>query len=165
MTNETDIHVSGLAQLFLEHPAWRSAARHIAAGASSEVRFSHLPGRVFHLLREGDRSLLRPGPAPDPDLAFRFTPAAIERLAAVEGDVGDFAVTLFELMATNDERLHVGFRVLSPFATLARRGYVRLLFAAGPKVIAYGAARGVRGLGELRRLVEAARSRRSEGEG
>ena len=154
-----DPHVRKLARLFLEHPAWLSAARHVREGASSKVAFSHLPSGSWHLVREGGRSLLRPGPAADPDFAFRFTPAAIDRLAAARGGIGDFAVALFSLILEEDESIAVGFRILSSFSKLARRGYVRLLLAAGPRVVAWGAAHGVRTPGQLRRLVRELRAR------
>ncbi len=100
----------------------------------------------------GETLLLR-GRAHDPDFAFCFTPPAVARLAAVKGDVGDFAVELFSRILEPREGRCISFRVIAPFARLARRGYVRLLLAAGPKIVAFGAARGVRTLGELRRLV------------
>ena len=82
-----DPHVDLLRNLFLSHPAWLAAARYIKDGSTSSVRFSHVEG-AYHLLRQDGQSLLLSGPASDPDLAFRFTPRAIERLSAVQGSVG-----------------------------------------------------------------------------
>jgi len=149
-----DPHVARLAGLFREHPAWTSAARHVADGAATSVRFRHLPGRAFRLVREAGESRLVPGRAEDPDFEFVFTPEAVDRLADTEGGIADFAITLFDLIEHPDPEVRVGFRVVAPFKRLARRGYVRVLAAAGPRVWAYGAARSVRGLGALRRLVE-----------
>lgn len=157
-----DPSATRLAALFLEHPAWVKAARHTVDGASSKVFFSHLPGTPWQLIRVRGESLLRPGRAADPDFAFRFTPAAIERLDAVEGDVADFAITLFALILETDEALQLGFRVIAPFPRLVRRGYLRVLLSAGPKLVAYGARRGVRDLGDLRRLVAHVRARPPE---
>ena len=157
MTTERDATVSTLEELFATHPAWLRAARHVEEGASSRVLFSHRPGERWHLVREGGRTRLRPGDAEDPDFAFRFTPAAVERLAAVSGGVGDFAVELFDLMSARDETVRVGFRVVASFSRLVRRGYLGVLAAGGLRVLAYGAKRGVRTLEQLRRLVENAR--------
>ncbi len=154
MLPRPDPTIERLAELFAHHPVWLGAARPIAEGACSRVRFSHRPDEEWTLVREGDESRLQPGPCPDPDLEFVFTPAAVEALAAVEGDVGDFAVTLFELALAADPERRVDVRVVAPFSRLARRGYVRLLITGGPKVLRFGAAHGVRGLGGLRRLVE-----------
>jgi hypothetical protein len=83
-----DASVAQLCDLFREHPVWVEAGRHIAEGASSKVFFSHLPGEAWHLIRLPGKSALRPGPAATPDFAFRFTPLAIDRLAAVQGVSG-----------------------------------------------------------------------------
>jgi hypothetical protein len=50
----------------------------------------------------------------------------------------------------SDPALRVELRILSSFLTLTRRGYLRLLVAGGPRVLAWGAEHGVRSLGELR---------------
>jgi hypothetical protein len=147
-----------LARLFREHPAWIEAARHVDDRAESAVFFSHVPGRPWRLLRRRGKTLLLPGRAHDPDLVFRFTPRAVARLAAVQGDVGDFATELFSCIAEPRGGGRVGFRIVAPFRRLAERGYVRALFAAGPKVVAFGLAHGV-ALSELRALVERARRR------
>lgn len=148
--------------LFFEHPAWVSAARHISSRATSTVYFSHVPGQAWRLEQRDDRTRLLPGAASDPDFVFRFTPEAISRLDAVEGGIGDFAVTLFELMVEDDPDLHVGFRITAGFGRLASRGYLRLLAAAGPRVVTFGAAHGIRTLSALRRFVAGLRARSPE---
>jgi hypothetical protein len=157
-----DPSVARLAALFLEHPAWVAAARHTREGVSSKVFFSHLPGAPWHLVRVGGESLLRPGPSTSPDFAFRFTPASIARLAAVEGGVGNFAIALFSLILEEDEELRVGFRIIASFPQLALRGYLRLLLAAGPEVLAFGARHGIATPGALRPLVAQLRARPPE---
>jgi len=160
--SERDPWVARLARLFATHPAWCDAARYASEGATSRVGFTHLPGERFRLVRAGSRTRLLAGDAADPDFAFRFTPGAIERLEAVDGGVGDFAVALFALMLEEDPELRVDLRIAAPFARLVSRGYLRLLLAAGARVLAFGAQRGVRTLGELRRLVEQLRGRSPE---
>lgn len=152
-----DPYVAKLADYFRTHPVWVNAARSIKEGASSSVVFSHLEGE-WHLLRRGGESLLLPGPATDPDLAFRFTPAAIERITKVEGNIGDFATELFACITSDDPELAVDVRVLAPFPRLLKRGYVQVLLRGGPKVLQYGAARGVRTLSDLRRLLKQVQS-------
>lgn len=154
-----DADVLRLAELFRSHPAWLRAANRLDPGACSEVRFSHRPGEVWHLASRHGRTLLAPGSLPNPDLSLRFTPAAIAKLAAVEGGVGDFAVALFEAMLEADEEPGVAIRIVAPFATLARKGYVALLLAGGAKLLAFGAARGIRTLADLRRLVRQLQTR------
>ncbi len=145
--------VESLARLFLEHPAWIAAARHLVPEATSNVYFSERPGEVWRLdKREGPTRLL-PGGAPEPDFVFRFTPGSVARLEAVPGGVGEFAVELFSLILAEDPDLRVGFRIVGGFGRLARRGYLRLLLAAGPRVLAFGATHGIRTLRGLRRFV------------
>jgi hypothetical protein len=153
-----DPHVARLAACYREHPAWREAARRLSADASSAVYFSHRPGEAWHLCQLDDAAELRPGRAGDPDLAFCFTPGAIERVASVRGGVGEFAVALFECITSDDPEIRVGFRVVAPLLRLVRRGYVGLILSAGPVVVAYGARRGILTLGQLRRLVKDSRA-------
>lgn len=151
-----DPHVELLRNLFLTHPAWLSAARSIKDGSTSSVRFSHVQG-AYHLLRKEGQSLLLSGPAADPDLAFRFTPRAIERLCAVQGsDIADFGVTLMECAGSEDPELQVRLRVVAGFSKLLRRGYVSLLMKGGPRVLAYG-GRGA-SLMEVRKLLSQMRA-------
>lgn len=157
MTPEADREdesVARLARMLLENPAWADAARRIESDATSTVFFSHRPGEAWRFERHRGRARLLPGAAPDPDFVFRFTPASIERLRAVDGGIGHFAVALFGLIVEQSPRLRVGFRIAAPYRRLVRRGYLRLLAAGGLRVLAFGAARGVRTPADLRRLVE-----------
>ena len=152
-----DPHVRRLAELFRAHPVWNEAARGIAEDAASKVFFRHRPGEPWRLVRRGGVSVLEPGAAEDPDLAFCFPPAAIETLAATGGHVADFALALFALMLETDPERRVELRVVAPFARLARRGYVDLLVRGGPRLLWFAARHGVRSVGQLRRMVEEAR--------
>jgi hypothetical protein len=153
-----DPDVDRLAGLFRAHPIWCEAARGISEDATSNVFFRHRPGEPWRLVRRAGESVLEPGRAADPDLAFCFPPAAIGALEATRGGVGDFALALFRLMLDSDPERRVELRVIAPFTRLLRRGYVSLLLRGGPRLLRFGAAHGVRSLAELRRAVEAARS-------
>jgi hypothetical protein len=157
-----DPHVARLARLFASHPVWCEAARRIHEDARSSVYFRHRPGEPWRLVRRAGGTLLEPGPAEDPDLAFCFPPEAIETLAQTRGSVADFALALFRLALEDDPERRVRIRVIAPFPRLLRRGYVDLLLRGGPKLLWFGATHGVRTLGQLRRLVDALR--RSEPE-
>jgi hypothetical protein len=146
---DRDEWIDRLATLFAEHPAWVEAARRLDPEATSTVHFTHRPGQPWRLVTIDRTTDLLPGGAPDPDLVFRFSPASIARLEDVDGGVGDIAVALFEQIA---DRV-VDLRIVAPFERLARRGYVKLLLAAGPSVLVFGASRGIWTLGALRRLV------------
>lgn len=149
-----DPHVGALARLFREHPVWVEAGRRVADDSTSRVLFTHRPGERWHLARERGETVLLPGDVAEPDLVFRFSPESIDRLAAVEGSVGAFAVELFGLIVGDDPRARVELRVAAPLKRLVRRGYLRLLVASGGGVVAFGARHGVRSLGQLRRLIE-----------
>jgi len=157
-----DATVSRLETLFREHPAWVGAARKLEEDATSGVFFGHRPGEPWHLERIQGVTRLLPGTAADPDFVFCFPPRAVDRLAAVEGDIGSFAVELFRLITESDPQLRVGFRVAVAFPRLVRRGYLGLLAAGGWRVLAFGATRGVRSLAQLRALVDAMRRREPE---
>ncbi len=153
-----DQHVAQLRDLFLSHPAWQQAAASIKDGSQSRIHFSHVSGD-YHLVRKDGVSQLLEGPATDPDLAFLFTPKAIERLSAVESaDPADFAVELFESILNEEPEEQVGLRVLAGFGKLISRGYVKLLFKSGPRVLAYGKSRGVSGVRGLRKFLKQSRA-------
>lgn len=153
----SDETVETLARMFAEHPAWRAAAKHVSADATSDVYFTQRPGEAWHLALVDGAGRLRPGASPDPDFVFRFTPQAVARLARVEGGLADFAGALFEAIGSEDPEQRVDLRIAVSFARLLRRGYVRLILAGGPRLLALGARHGVRGWSGLRRLVEGAR--------
>jgi hypothetical protein len=155
----TDPVVDRLSGLFREHEAWVAAARYIDPVGSSNVYFSHRPGEAWRLVQNGGGTRLLPGADPDPDLVFRFSPGAVARLAATRGGIGAFAVELFTRSLDEDPEQRVEIRIAADFRRLAARGYVRLLLAAGPRVMAFGLAHGVASLGALRRLVAELRSR------
>lgn len=157
---EKDPVVRDLARLFRTHPAWCRAAARISQDATSSVTFRHRPGEAWRLVRRGGETHLEPGEARDPDLAFAFGKASVERLAATRGDVADFAIALFELIESDDPELHVDLRVEARFPRLVRRGYVRLLLWAGPRLLAWGARHGVFTVGQLRARVEGERTKR-----
>ena len=157
-----DSTIERLARLFREHPAWVEAARHIGASGMSTVYFSHRPGEPWHLEQVDGESQLLPGAAPDPDFVFLFTPHSVERLEAVDGGVGDFAVELFTLMADVPREEGVRIRIVAGFMRLMVHGYVGLLLAAGPRVLAFGASNGIRSIGALRRFVANLRSNDAE---
>jgi hypothetical protein len=158
----SDAVVEKLAELFRSHPAWVRAARRLDARATSNVYFSQRPGEVWQLRNSSGESELLPGRGASPDFAFCFTPAAVDRLAAVRGGVGGFAVELFSLIVADEEELRIGFRVVAPFSTLMRRGYVKLLLMGGSRLLAFGASRGVRTLGDLRTLATRVRAQQPE---
>lgn len=153
MESRDDALIERLGNLFLEHPAWVEAARQLDPRATSSVWFRHRPGEPFRLEQREGRSELLPGRATDPDLVFCFSAHAIERLEGVRGGIGDFAVELFASILEEDPDEGVGFRIAASFVRLVRRGYVRLLLVAGPKVAAFGATHGIRSLRGLHRFV------------
>lgn len=152
-SHTSDEWIERLARLYRDHPAWKSAARRLVSAATSTVYFSHRAGEPWHLEQRDGQTRLLPGAATDPDFVFRFTPRAIERLEAVTGGIGEFAVELFTLITEAESDTGVGFRTVAGFPRLLRRGYVGLLLAAGPRVVVFGSTHGIRTVGALRRFV------------
>ena len=146
--------VGQLAELFRRHPVWCDAARYLEEGATSDIYFTSQPEAVWHLERKGGETLLQSGAARDPDLVFRFTPESVASLSSANGDIGDFAVRLFHLVVEAGPEGGVELRVAAPFSRLVRRGYLSLLVAGGLRVLAFGAAHGVRTVRDLRGLVD-----------
>ncbi len=153
-----DSHILRLAALFADDPVWRDAMAHLRQGVTGALYFSHRPGEVWHFVQTEEGVQVQPGAAKRPDFAFCFTPASVDQLAAVDGDIGDVAVTLFDLILSEDSNRRVGFRVLAPFWRLVRNGHVRLLLDGGPSVLSYGAAHGVGNVGQLRAFVATLRA-------
>jgi hypothetical protein len=141
----------------VEHPVWRGVGRLLDPRMSSTVSFTHRPGESWRLERRGDRTVLLPGAAPDPDFLLRFTPAAVDRLAALHGSAGDFVAELLALASASDPELRIDIQVAVRFARLLSRGYVRLLLAAAPHMRAIGFAHGESGVSSLQQLATAMR--------
>jgi hypothetical protein len=157
-TEYPDPVVAALADLFREHPAWVRASAMISPDSTSNVYFRHRENEAWHLARREDASILRPGSVSDPDFVFRFAPGAIERLQRVEGSIAEFAIELFSLIDAEDENERVEFRVVASFSKLRRSGYLQLLIAAGPKLLAFAAKRGVLTPDALKTLVTTTRT-------
>ncbi len=145
--------VDRLATFFREHEVWRKAALLLDRSACSRVTFCHRPGEEWRLVRRGDHASLERGVARDPDLAFHFTPASVERVTGVDGDVAEFAIALFDAALETNPEEKLGLEVLAPFSRLLSRGYVRLLWAGGGALLAFGSRHGIRTIGQLRDLV------------
>lgn len=152
--------VAKLTQLFVSRPVWHSAAQYLEDGATSDVYFTNRPGEAWHLERRSGRAELLPGSSPAPDFVFRFPHGAVERLEAADGSVGDVAVALLRLIVEADPELRVEVRIVASFPALMRRGYLSLLAAGGLRVLAFGAAHGIRTLRDLRALLERVRTSR-----
>ena len=97
--------------------------------------------------------MLEPGRVTDPDFALTFSPIAIERIVAARGGMAAFAIALFEAVLDPDPEQGVRIEILASFARLVRRGYLGLLLACGPRLLAFGARHGVRSVRDLRALV------------
>lgn len=154
-----DAYVLALGRLFRDNPVWARAMGCIAIGVASNVYFTHLPQQAWRFVKAAEGVDLVPGRADAPDFVFRFTPGAVVALASAAGSADAVAVTLFDLMLDPDSARHVDFRIVASYATLVRHGHVRLLVTSGPKVLAYGAAHGIRTPGQLRELVRNLRRR------
>ena len=150
---ESDPIVQRLGRFFREHDVWTAAAELVDEESSSRVTFSHRPGEEWRLVRREGRTVLEPGRARDPDFAFHFTPGAVETVTAVKGDIADFAIALFSAALETDPARSLGLDVIAPFPRLLRRGYIRLLWAGGGPLLAFGARNGIRTMGQLRDLV------------
>jgi hypothetical protein len=153
-----DPTVEKLRSLFLNHPAWLKAAEPIKDGASSRVLFAHLPSE-YQLLRQDGQSLLLEGPAVEPDFAFYFPKKAIDRLCAVQGtEQADFAIALFDCVVSEDPDEQVGLRILAGLGQIFWKGYLTMLLRGGPRVLAYGARRGLHSVADLRKFLKHTRA-------
>jgi hypothetical protein len=75
VSSSYDPYVAQLADLFAENPIWVKAMQPVAEGAMSNVYFSHLPGCVWHLVKENGEISLREGKGENPDFASRPRPS------------------------------------------------------------------------------------------
>lgn len=150
--------VARLAERFRSDPVWVAAAALLRDDVASAVRFTHLEG-PWRLVRRDGVSVLEPGEAPSPDFGFTFGPGAIERLLEARGDMASTAITLFECMAEREPERAIRLRLIAPPARLLQRGYIRLLWHAGPALLRFAASLGV---GDLRDLLQILRALRQD---
>ncbi len=142
-----------LAALFAHSPAWHEAASHLSDEVESRVLFEHLPGQEWTLGRVDGATRLVRGVCADPDFVLRFTPGSVQVLEDVGGGIGEFAAALLGLVVSENPERRVEVWIVASFARLAARGYVKLLLAGGPKLLASGADRGVADIRSIARAV------------
>jgi hypothetical protein len=66
------------------------------------------------------------------------------------------------LILDEDPQRQIGFRIVAPFTTLIRHGYLQLVITSGPKTLAFGASHRIFTLWQLRSFVGRIRSTKPE---
>lgn len=141
-----------LIDYFAMHPAWVSAAKPLADGVCSRLRFEG-EEKVWRLIRRNGVSVLEPGEPDNPDFDFVFSEGAIDYLTELqEGSIGDFATRLYECCFLLPEDKRVEFQVLAPVSQILKRGYWKIALKGGLKVLRIARQHGLGSLDDIKRL-------------
>ncbi|HYV67755.1 MAG TPA: AAA family ATPase [Myxococcales bacterium] len=148
-----------LKRFFETSEAARRAASSLRKAAEVGVAFTDVPGRFrFHSV-EG-RPAFESGEAMDPDFELTLAPGAVDAITAKpQANVGELGVLFFQHIVAKDENAKIRVKLHSGLVRLTMRGWLGVLAAGGPSVIAWMAQKGLKGPG----AVAAALSRLKKG--
>jgi hypothetical protein len=134
-----------LRRFFETSEAGRRAASSLRKAAEVGVRFTDVPGEFrFHAV--DSQPVFEQGRAMDPDFELTLAPGAVAAITSrLDADVGDLGVLFFQHMLAKDEDEKIRVKLHSGLMRLTMRGWVGVLAAGGPKVVAWMAQKGLKG--------------------
>lgn len=138
-----------LRRFFETSEAARRAASSLRKAAEVGVRFTDVPGDFrFHSV--DGKPAFEVGKAMDPDFELTLAPGAVDAITAQpQADVGELGVLFFQHIVAKDENDKVRVKLHSGLVRLTMRGWLGVLAAGGPKVIAWMAQKGLKGPGAV----------------
>ena len=138
-----------LKRFFETSEAARRAASSLRKAAEVGVRFTDLAGTFrFHSI-EG-RPAFEAGEAMDPDFELTLAPGAVDSITAKpQADIGELGILFFQHIIAKDENEKIRVKLHSGLVRLTMRGWLGVLAAGGPKVIAWLAQKGLKGPGAV----------------
>jgi hypothetical protein len=133
-----------LRQLFEESGAARKAAKALSKAACVGVRFTDVPGD-FRFYAVDGKPRFEPGKAAEPDFELTLPPRAVHDICGKHsGDVGDLSILFVQHIFTNEPEQRVQVKVHSGLIKLTLHGWLRVVVAGCPKLIAYFARMGLK---------------------
>ena len=134
-----------LQRFFEQSEAARRASSSLKKAAQVAVRFTDVPGDFVFRLIEGKPRFCE-GRAEDPDFELTMAPGAVTAIAAQpDADVGDLGILFFQHIVAKDPEAKISVKLHSGLMKLTLRGWLGVLAQGGGKVLAWMAAKGLKG--------------------
>jgi hypothetical protein len=134
-----------LQRFFETSTSARRAAGSLKKAAEVAVRFTDVPGE-FHFKSLDGKPVFITGPADDPDFELTMAPGAVADIASKpDADVGDLGILFFQHILSKDPNDKIGVKLHSGLVKLTLRGWLGVMAQGGGKVVAWLAAKGLRG--------------------
>jgi hypothetical protein len=151
--SEATSYTDRFSQYFSRDVAER-AARSIANGAEMLFEIADSSGAIiesFTFTRSSRHNQVIAGPAQDPQISFRLTPAAAEEiLSNASDDIGEIGIQIAKLAISSDANRRVSVRFRAGFLSLFGKGYFGVLAAGGSAFASFLASRGLGGMGAIK---------------
>lgn len=134
-----------LQRFFESSESARKASSHLKKAAEVGVRFTDVPGDFHFKLIDGKPRFVNGAPA-DPDFELTLAPGAVSAIAAQpNADVGDLGILFFQHIVHQDPQSKINVKLHSGLFKLTMRGWLGVMAAGGGKVMAWLAAKGLKG--------------------
>jgi hypothetical protein len=133
-----------LRELFERSQAARKAARSLSKAACVGVRFTDVSDE-FRFYAVDGTPRFEPGKAKEPDFELTLPPRAVRDICGkTSDDVGDLSILFLQHMFANDADRKVLVKVNNGLIKLTLHGWLRVVFAACPKLIGWLAKMGLK---------------------
>ena len=127
-----------LKDFYATSPTALKAAKPLKKGAVAEVQFEGDP-ESYTLIKEKDRSVLKPGKPKKPEVYMKFTAAAVDYLYELhqqkKDDIEEWMTRFSECILNPTKERKIEFRICANLVTVARMGYFGMMRLGGKRAL------------------------------
>ena len=133
-----------MKEFFEVNPVTRKLAGPLKEGAVAELAFDG-DATLYAMVKEGGRSVLRPGRPEHPEMVMKFNKGAIDYIFGLESEkVEDYALRLFECAVQPTQKRWVRVKLTTSILDAYRKGYIAMLLLGGPGAVKMAAQLGIK---------------------
>jgi len=141
MANELYLRMK---EFFEVNPVTRKLAAPLKEGAVAEIAFDG-DETIYTMIKEGGKSLLRPGKPERPEMVMKFNKGAIDYLFELQSDrIEEYALRLFECTISPTPERWVQAKITTSIVDAYRKGYIAMLLLGGPNAVKMAAQLGMK---------------------
>ena len=134
---------------FFERPVAERAAAPLSVGAEIELKIGE--EETFTFTRVGGKNGIRSGAARSPQVTFRLTAPAAERVLSIQSDdIGEIGVEIARMILSPEPGAKVGIQIHAGLFSLVTMGYLGVIAAGGASFASYLASKGINGASAIK---------------
>lgn len=122
-------------------------AQPLKKGAVAEVQFEGDP-ESYSLIKEADRSVIKPGKPKKPEIYMKFTATAVDYLYELhqqgKNDIEEWMTRFSECILNPTKERKIEFRICANLVTVARMGYFGMMRLGGKRAFSIAMKLGVK---------------------